>query len=66
MSKNFYNVKEFYEILAGTTCLTNIYKQIKDGNIPAVYIGNRTLIPGYWVDDFCKRYKIDLEAKDNG
>ena len=66
MHKNFYSVSDFHKILAGTTCLTNIYKQIKDGNIPAVYIGSRTLIPGYWVEDFCERYKITLEDKDNG
>lgn len=68
MYKNFYNVKEFHKILNSSVSKTTIYNQIKAGKIPVTYIGNCTLIPGYWVDDFCKRYKIELtvEDKDNG
>ncbi|WP_293830608.1 helix-turn-helix domain-containing protein [uncultured Phascolarctobacterium sp.] len=57
MHKNFYTVKEFHKILGNTTCITSIYNQIKAGKIPVTYIGNRTLIPGYWVEEFCKMYK---------
>lgn len=66
MRKNFYSVKEFYQILNFQVSKTTIYNQIKSGKIPVTYIGNCTLIPGYWVEDFCKRCKIEpVEDKDN-
>lgn len=65
MRKNFYTVREFHEILGNTTCITSIYNQIKAGKIPVTYIGTRTLIPAYWVNDFCKMYRCAVDLEDN-
>lgn len=57
MAKNFYTVKEFHNIIGDGVCIASIYNQIRAGKIPVTYFGNRTLIPGYWVEEFCKMYK---------
>lgn len=71
MHKNFYTVRELHKIIGGGTSIANIYNQIRVGKIPATYIGNRTLIPGYWVEDFCRMFRCSTdfenkEEKSNG
>lgn len=48
MNKKFYSVSEVVEII-GNISKGNVYRLIKKGEIPAMYIGQRPFIPCSWV-----------------
>lgn len=48
MNKKFYSVSEVVEII-GNISKGNVYRLIKRGDIPAMYIGQRPFIPCSWV-----------------
>lgn len=48
MNKKFYSVAEVVEII-GNISKGNVYRLIKRGEIPAMYIGQRPFIPCSWV-----------------
>lgn len=48
MTKKFYSVSEVVEII-GNISKGNVYRLIKRGDIPAMYIGQRPFIPCSWV-----------------
>ena len=62
MDKKFYTVKEIIDIFGeGNISKAAIYNQIKEGKIPAVYIGTRTFIPAQWVNNFLEAAKKLVE-----
>ena len=48
MTKKFYSVSEVVEII-GNISKGNVYRLIKRGEIPAMYIGQRPFVPCSWV-----------------
>ena len=48
MTKKFYSVAEVVDII-GNISKGNIYRLIKRGDIPAMYIGQRPFVPCSWV-----------------
>ena len=48
MTKKFYSVAEVVEII-GNISKGNVYRLIKRGEIPAMYIGQRPFVPFSWV-----------------
>ena len=48
MTKKFYSVGEVVEII-GNISKGNVYRLVKKGEIPAIYIGQRPFIPCSWV-----------------
>ena len=49
MNKFAYSVKELANMGLGSQ--SHIRRMIKAGEIPVVKLGNRELIPAYWVED---------------
>jgi len=49
MNKFAYSVKELANMGLGSQ--SHIRRMIKTGEIPVVKLGNRELIPAYWVQD---------------
>ena len=49
MNKFAYSVKELANMGLGSQ--SHIRRMIKAGKIPVVKLGNRELIPAYWVED---------------
>ena len=49
MKKFAYSVKELANMGLGSQ--SHIRRMIKAGEIPVVKLGNRELIPAYWVED---------------
>lgn len=52
MTKHFYTVNEFYELLNGSVTKSFIYKMIDNGEVPGRRFGNKILIQGEWVNNF--------------
>lgn len=49
MEKKFYSVSEVQEeVFSGTLTRPTILKLIKNGEIPSIRVGKKTLIPGAW------------------
>lgn len=48
MNKKFYSVAEVVDII-GNISKGNVYRLVKKGEIPAIYIGQRPFIPCSWV-----------------
>ena len=49
MNKFAYSVKELANMGLGSQ--SHIRRMIKAGEIPVVRLGNRELIPAYWIED---------------
>jgi excisionase family DNA binding protein len=49
MNKFAYSVKELANMGLGSQ--SHIRRMIKAGEIPVVKLGNRELIPSYWIED---------------
>ena len=49
MNKFAYSVKELANMGLGSQ--SHIRRMVKAGEIPVVKLGNRELIPAYWVED---------------
>ena len=49
MNKFAYSVKELANMGLGSQ--SHIRRMIKAGEIPVVKLGNRELIPAYWIED---------------
>lgn len=61
--KNFYTVKEVYDIVfGGSLSKTTIHQLIKTGKIPAVEFMTKKLIPAYWVDECLSKANSKPEA----
>lgn len=54
MNKKFYSVSEVVEII-GNISKGNVYRLIKKGEIPAMYIGQRPFIPCSWGGEQARR-----------
>lgn len=49
MSKAAYSIKEIAEMGIGSQ--SHIRRMIKSGQIPAVKLGSRDLVPSWWVEE---------------
>ena len=58
MNKFAYSVKELANMGLGSQ--SHIRRMIKAGEIPVVKLGNRELIPAYWVED---NFKPSVESR---
>jgi|TARA_B110000305_G_C18764056_1_gene326608 excisionase family DNA binding protein len=58
MTKVAYSVREMSELGLGSQ--SHIRRMIKVGEIPVVKLGQRELIPSYWIEDnFVKQAEAD-------
>ncbi len=51
-NKKFYTVKEFYAEIGGVVTKSQIYRLIKQGDIPTRKIGSKLVLSAEWVNDF--------------
>ena len=49
MAKKFYSVADFHQALGGIITKSQIYKMIKEGEIPTRRIGNKVVLSADWV-----------------
>ena len=49
MVKKFYSVDEFHRALGGIVTKSQIYKMIREGEIPTRRIGNKVVLSADWV-----------------
>jgi len=52
-------INETVEALGGTVSRTTIWRCCRNGSIPAKRVGNRWVIPAYWVEDLVERPRAD-------
>lgn len=52
MVKKFYSVDEFYCALGGIVTKSQIYKMIREGEIPTRRIGNKVVLSADWVRSY--------------
>ena len=50
--KKFFTVKEFYSEIGGVITKSQIYRLIKQGDIPKRRIGSKLVLSAQWVSDF--------------
>ena len=48
-------IREAAEALGGCVSTTTLWRRCQTGEIPAVRIGSRWLIPAWWIDDLGAR-----------
>ena len=48
-------IKEVVAALGGTPSHSTIWRECQSGSIPARRVGNRWLIPAWWLDDLVER-----------
>jgi len=48
-------IREAAEALGGCVSTTTLWRQCRAGEIPAVRIGSRWLIPAWWIDELGAR-----------
>jgi hypothetical protein len=48
-------INEAVEALGGTISRTSIWRECRNGSIPARQIGSRWVIPGWWINDQIER-----------
>lgn len=59
MNKKFYTVKEFHSEIGGVVTKSQIYRLIKQGEIPTRRIGSKLVLSAEWVNDFLNAPFID-------
>ena len=52
MVKKFYSVDEFHKELGGIITKSQIYKMIREGEIPTRRIGNKVVLSADWVRSY--------------
>ena len=52
MVKKFYSVDEFHRALGGIVTKSQIYKMIREGEIPTRRIGNKVVLSADWVRSY--------------
>ena len=52
---NLLKIREAAEALGGCVSTTTLWRQCRAGEIPAIRIGSRWLIPAWWVDELGAR-----------
>ena len=49
-------IREAAEALGGCVSTTTLWRQCQAGEIPAIRIGSRWLIPAWWIDELGARH----------